>query len=221
MVTVLARIIWVFPGAFIPRWLSKQIRESEPETNARGVSIIAWSGMRGIVSLAAALALPIMIDAKHPFPHRDMIIFLTFCVIFVTLVLQGMTLRRLIKWLGVRAGNESTLEEERTRLQVAASIIEHIEENYSIGLSDAVLNQIKTKYEIRIQRMRKDQIEQSMTQEQIEEFQNIQQKLLTREREFILRLRKEEIASDEVIRKIEFELDLEEARLELDRSAYE
>jgi monovalent cation/hydrogen antiporter len=217
IVTVAARIIWVFPGAFIPRWLSKQIRESEPETNARGVSIVAWSGMRGIVSLAAALALPIMIDAKHAFPHRDLIIFLTFSVIFVTLVLQGMTLRKLIQWLGVRAGNEAVLEEESTRLQVAASIIEHIEENYSLGLSDAVLNQIKTKYEIRIQRMRKDQTEQAMTQEQINEFQDIQQKLLSREREYILRMRKEEKASDEVVRKMEFELDLEEARLELER----
>lgn len=216
IVTVVARIIWVFPGTFIPRWLSKEIRESEPETNVRGASIVAWSGMRGIVSLAAALALPIMMDQKHAFPHRDMIIFLTFCVIFVTLVLQGMTLRKLIQWLGVRAGNESVLEEEKTRLQVAASIIEHIEETYSLGLSDAVLNQIKTKYEIRIQRMRKDKSVQAMTQEQINEFHDIQQKLLAREREFILRMRKEEKASDEVIRKIEFELDLEEARLELE-----
>lgn len=215
-VTIAARIIWVFPGAFLPLWLNKKIRESEPETNARGVTIIAWAGMRGIVSLAAALALPIMVSDKEAFPNRDLIIFLTFCVIFVTLVLQGMTLRKLIQWLGVKVGDEQAREEDGTRYLIASSVIEYIEENYSLGLSELVLNQIKTKYEIRIQRMRKDLTEHRMTQEEIDEFQRIQKALLTREREFILSMRKEGKASDGVVRKLEYELDLEEARLELD-----
>jgi CPA1 family monovalent cation:H+ antiporter len=215
-VTILARILWVFPGAFIPRLLSKRIRASEPETNASGVSIVAWAGMRGIVSLAAALALPIMVSDKVAFPNRDLIIFLTFSVIFVTLVLQGMTLRRLIQWLGVKVGDQQVREEEGTRYHITSAVIEHIEENYSLGLSEAVLNQIKTKYEIRIQRMRKDQTENRMTREEIDEFQRIQKELLAREREFILRQRREGKASDEVVRKLEYELDLEEARLELD-----
>jgi len=215
-VTIAARIIWVFPGAFLPLWISKKIHESEPETNARGVTIIAWAGMRGIVSLAAALALPIMVSDKEAFPNRDLIIFLTFCVIFVTLVLQGMTLRKLIQWLGVKVGDEQAREEEGTRYFIASSVIEYIEENYSLGLSELVLNQIKTKYEIRIQRMRKDLTEHRMTQEEIDEFQRIQKALLMREREFILSMRKEGKASDGVVRKLEYELDLEEARLELD-----
>jgi len=214
-VTIVARIIWVFPGTFIPIWVSKRIRENEP-TDARGVTVVAWAGMRGIVSLAAALALPIMVSDKVAFPNRDLIIFLTFCVIFVTLVLQGMTLRKLIQWLGLKVGDQQVKEEEGTRYHIASAVIEHIEENYSIGLSDAVLNQIKTKYEIRIHRMRKDQTKKRMTQEQIDEFQRIQKELLAREREFILRMRKEGKASDEVVRKLEYELDLEEARLELD-----
>lgn len=214
-VTIVARIIWVFPGTFIPIWVSKRIRENEP-TDVRGVTVVAWAGMRGIVSLAAALALPIMVSDKVAFPNRDLIIFLTFCVIFVTLVLQGMTLRKLIQWLGLKVGDQQVKEEEGTRYHIASAVIEHIEENYSIGLSDAVLNQIKTKYEIRIHRMRKDQTKNRMTQEQIDEFQRIQKELLAREREFILRMRKEGKASDEVVRKLEYELDLEEARLELD-----
>jgi CPA1 family monovalent cation:H+ antiporter len=214
---VVARILWVFPGAYLPRWFSKSIREREPDTNVRSVSIIAWSGMRGIVSLAAALGLPLMVSETKAFPHRDLIIFLTFCVIFVTLVLQGMTLRKLIHWLGIKSGDGYIKEEERIRVQLASSVIEHIEENYSLGLSDAVLNQIKSKYEIRIQRIRKDESEHRMSPEQIDELHRINHELIKRERELILSLRKEGKVMDEIVRKIEYELDLEEARLELDR----
>ena len=213
---VIARIIWVFPGAYLPRWLSKGIREREPDINIRNVTIIAWSGMRGIVSLAAALSLPLMVSETKEFPNRNLIIFLTFCVIFVTLVVQGMTLRKLIHWLGVKSDDKHLKEEEQIRLKVATSVIEYIEENYSMGLSDEVLNQIKSKYEIRIQRIRKDESEQRMSTDQIHELHRIQHALINREREVILLLRKEASVSDEVVRKIEYELDLEEARLELD-----
>ncbi len=215
---VVARIMWVFPGAYLPRWFSKSIREREPDTNMRSVSIIAWSGMRGIVSLAAALGLPLMVSETKEFPNRDLIIFLTFCVIFVTLVLQGMTLRKLIHWLGIKSGDAHIREEERIRVQLASSVIEHIEENYSLGMSDAVLNQIKSKYEIRIQRIRKDDSEHRMAPEQIDELHRINHELIQRERELILTLRREGKVMDEIVRKIEYELDLEEARLELERN---
>jgi len=217
LVTIIARIIWVFPGAYIPRWLSKGIREREPETNIKGVTIVAWSGMRGIVSLAAALALPILVAEDQAFPNRDLIIFITFCVIFATLVLQGLTLRKLIQWLGVKSDDRHLKEEEAARLRIASSIIEHIEENYSLGLSDAVLAQIKSKYEIRIQRMQKSQADQKMSEEQIDEFLRIQQELIDREREFIFSLKNQALLNDEAVRKIEYELDLEEARLTLER----
>ncbi|MBX2916211.1 MAG: Na+/H+ antiporter [Cyclobacteriaceae bacterium] len=216
VVTILARILWVFPGTYLPRWLSKEVRSTEPNPGLRQVSIVAWSGMRGIVSLAAALALPIMISKEEPFPNRDLIIFLTFSVIFSTLVLQGMTLRKLIKWFGIKGDDGHEQEEELARLKVAAQVIEHIEERYTLGLSEAVLNQIKTKYEIRIQRIRRDQSEEKLTREQIEEFTRIQLALIRHEREFVLSLRKQGQIKDEVLRKIEYELDLEEARLELE-----
>lgn len=214
--TVLARIIWVFPGAYLPRWLSKSIREREPETNIRSVSVVAWSGMRGIVSLAAALGIPLMVSETKEFPNRDLIIFLTFCVIFVTLVLQGMTLRKVIEWLGIKSDGQHIKEEEKIRVELAGHVIEQIEENYSMGLSDVVLNQIKSKYEIRIQRIRKDDSEHRMTPGQINELHRIHRELIQRERELILRLRKEGRVTDEIMRKIEYELDLEEARLELE-----
>jgi monovalent cation/hydrogen antiporter len=216
LATIIARMIWVYPGTYLPRWISRGIREEEKETNGRSVAIIAWSGMRGIVSLAAALALPLMVSDKTPFPNRDLIIFLTFCVIFATLVLQGMTLRKLIQWLGVKEDDHHQKEEERVRLLLASSIIEHIEENYSLGVNDTVLAQVKSKYEIRIQRIRKDQSANNLSPEQIEELHKIQRSLVAQERQFILALRKQGKVSDEVVRKIEYELDLEEARMDLE-----
>lgn len=212
---IIGRIIWVFPGAYIPR-LSKQVRESEPEVNIKLVTVVAWSGMRGVVSLAAALAIPLMIEGSKPFPNRNLIIFLTFAVIFSTLVLQGLTLRPLIKWLGINPDGKEQEAELKARLKIASSVIEYIEENYSLDLTDDALNLIKTKYEIRIQRIRKGRTHQKMSEDQINQFHLIQQALLNKERELIINLRGESSISEEVLRKIEYELDLEETRLILE-----
>jgi CPA1 family monovalent cation:H+ antiporter len=217
---IVVRLIWVYPGSYIPRWLSKKIREREPEPDIRHVTVVGWSGMRGVVSLAAALALPFTLEGTgEPFPNRELIIFLTFSVIFSTLVIQGLTLRPLIRILGITSDGIEAREEMEARLLLASSVIEHIEENYALGLSEEVLNQIKTKYEIRIQRIRKDQEQRKLDEGQINEFHRIQQELLDKERNVILSLRSKGKVSDEVMRKIEYELDLEETRLILERGA--
>jgi CPA1 family monovalent cation:H+ antiporter len=137
-------------------------------------------------------------------------------VIFATLVLQGLTLRPLIQWLRIQTDGQEHREEQEARLRINASIIEHIEENYAL-LNDDVLNQIKTKYEIRIQRIRKDQSERKLNEEQLQELLRIQQELVRLERGHILRMRREARISDEVLRKLEYELDLEETRLLLEQ----
>ncbi len=215
---IVGRIIWVYPATYIPR-LNKGIRQRERLPNPRLVTIIAWSGMRGVVSLAAALALPLTINGSKPFPHRDLIIFLTFCVIFSTLVLQGLSLRPLIRFMGIKGDNSEHDHEQEARLRIASSIISDIEENYSLALSDEALNQIKTKYEIRIQRIRKDQSNKRFNEKVITEFHKIQQELLEKERKQVIHLRNEGKISDEVLRRIEYELDLEETRLILEQGA--
>jgi monovalent cation/hydrogen antiporter len=172
--------------------------------------------MRGIVSLAAALALPEVLASGAAFPNRDLIIFLTFCVIFSTLVLQGLTLPVLVRWLNVQSGNAEHKEEQEARLQLTSAVIEHIEENYAL-LEDSVLNQIKTKYEIRIQRIRKDQIEQKLDNDQIHELHRIQHELIRIERTSLLQMRRKGQISEEVVRRLEYELDLEETRLILEK----
>jgi len=216
LAVIAGRILWVYPGAYIPR-LSRKIREAEPEVNLKLVTIVAWSGMRGVVSLAAALAIPLMIEGSQPFPNRNLIIFLTFSVIFSTLVVQGLTLRPLIKWLGIKPDGKAHEQELNARLSVASAVIEHIEENYSLDLTDEGLNLIKTKYEIRIQRIRKGETIQNVQAVLVDKLPVIQQELLNKERELILKLRKEGSISAEALRKIEYELDLEETRLILEK----
>lgn len=216
LAVIVGRILWVYPGAYLPR-LSKKIREREREMDVRLVTITAWSGMRGVVSLAAALALPLTLNNNQPFENRGLIIFLTFCVIFSTLVIQGLSLRPLIRWLGIKPDDREHRQEMEARLKIAAAVIERIEEEFSLSLSDEVLNQIKTKYEIRIQRLQKDQATRRLKEEEINEFHRIQHALLVMERGHVVSMRREGIISDEALRKIEYELDLEEARLMLDK----
>jgi monovalent cation/hydrogen antiporter len=216
---IIGRLIWVYPATYIPRWLSKSIRTNEPRPSPKVVTIVAWSGMRGVVSLAAALALPLVIEGSKPFPHRSLIIFLTFSVIFSTLVIQGLTLRPLIKWLGIKSDGKDHEVEHLVRLKIASSVIEFIEENYSLAVTEDVLNQIKTKYEIRIQRMRKDEVDQKLSEELINQFHRIQTELLTFERKVLRDLKSKGTISDDVLRKIEYELDLEDTRLMLEQGA--
>lgn len=217
LTVIIGRIIWVYPGAYIPRWFSKKIRRTEPKVNIRLVTVIAWSGMRGVVSLAAALALPLTLANDQPFENRSFIIFLTFCVILSTLVVQGLSLRPLIKLLGIKPDEQEYIDEQEARLKIAGVVINRIEEEFSLGLSEDVLNQIKTKYEIRFQRLMKDQTKRRLDEEQINEFHRIQHELLDMERNHILVMRREGIISEEALRKIEYELDLEETRLILEK----
>jgi CPA1 family monovalent cation:H+ antiporter len=102
IVVIAARLIWMFPGAYLPRWLDGKVCKVSPAyPPPRHVFIVGWTGMRGVVSLAAALAIPLTTASGLGFPHRNLLKFLTFCVIFSTLVLQGLTLPFLIRWLGV------------------------------------------------------------------------------------------------------------------------
>jgi CPA1 family monovalent cation:H+ antiporter len=103
-------------------------------------------------------------------------------------------------------------------MRIASSVIEHIEENYSLALSAEVLNQIKTKYEIRMQRLRKEPGQEKLKTDQIEQFHKIQQDLLAMERSHLITMRRQSSVSDEILRKIEYELDLEETRLILEHS---
>ncbi|ROZ79197.1 Na+/H+ antiporter [Ramlibacter sp. WS9] len=120
-VAVAVRFAWVFPVAYLPQRLSGNLRDAKPRPDKNELVIISWCGMRGIVSLAAALALPLTLPGGAPFPHRDLIIFVTFAVIITTLVGQGLTLPALIRRLKV--GSNWSLHDEQLRVRAAMSAV--------------------------------------------------------------------------------------------------
>ncbi len=219
---IVVRFIWVYPAAYLPRIMSKKLREREKGFSSKNVLIVSWTGMRGVVSMAAALALPLTLN-NQPFPNRDLIIFLTFAVIIATLVLQGLSLPSLIKAL--RIPKYSIVEEEfNIRYKMANHTIVYIEENLSLGeISDEILSQIKTKYEIKINKMGSTSLvgtqssKDSRAELVFNQFNTLQAQLIDAERDYVKQLRKAGKTNDEVLRKIEHELDLEEARLGLEK----
>ena len=128
LVVILVRIIWVFPSAYLPRLLVPAIRRRDPMPPWRSVVVISWAGMRGVVSLAAALALPLTIESGEPFPRRGLIVFLTFSVILATLVVQGLSLPALIRWLGVREDGLTEREEVVARRGAVDAALKRIDD---------------------------------------------------------------------------------------------
>ena len=118
LVTIIIRIIWVFPGAYLPRILSKKIRLREKRPTWQMVFVTAWSGMRGVVSLASALAVPLTLSTGENFPHRNLILFITFVVILFTLVLQGLSLPFIIRFLKVKDDEAENSEEQELEVRL-------------------------------------------------------------------------------------------------------
>lgn len=111
LTVVVTRIFWVFPATYLPRLLNRRLRERDPYPPPQNTAVVAWAGMRGVVSLAAALSLPLTTGLGEPFPERSLILFLTFCVILTTLVLQGLSLPPLIRLLGLKDDGQAEREE--------------------------------------------------------------------------------------------------------------
>src|SRR5438045_2248721 len=129
---VLIRIAWVFVGTYLPRLLRKRVRERDPYPGWRNVAVVAWAGMRGVISLAAAFALPFVLPNGNPFPGRNYILFFTFCVILVTLVFQGLTLPIVIRELGIKDDGSTDEEERKARVEAnkaALSLVESLANN--------------------------------------------------------------------------------------------
>ena len=112
IITIILRFLWVYPIAHIPRWLSAKARK-DSSPGWKGPLVIGWAGMRGVVSLATALSIPIMLKDDVDFPQRNLIIFITFVVIFITLVLQGLTLPLVIKLIKIEEMDTISSEEEQ------------------------------------------------------------------------------------------------------------
>ncbi|MES1223588.1 MAG: Na+/H+ antiporter, partial [Bacteroidota bacterium] len=150
LVVIIVRFIWISPRVLVPALRRQLIKD---KIDPRNIYVFAWAGMRGVVSMAAALALPLTLAGNIPFPHRNLVIYLAFCVIVSTLVILGLSLPWVIKKLKLEK-HSMAAEEYDVRNYVATETITHIEENLSL-ISDTLLNNIKSKYEVKYNRLQK------------------------------------------------------------------
>ena len=127
-VVIALRMLWVFPGAFLAYFIRRHVlHQNEPMPGSRDIFVVGWTGMRGVLALAAAISLPELLEDGSAFPQRNLIIFMTFCVILVTLVLQGLTLPPLIRALGLSETSGSSEEEQSARRKILQAALAWLE----------------------------------------------------------------------------------------------
>jgi monovalent cation/hydrogen antiporter len=217
-VVIAARVIWLFTVPYLIRAIDRRESQRARRVGAGPRFVVAWSGMRGAVSLAAALALPLETDSGAAFPDRNLIIFLTFAVIFATLVLQGLTLPAVIRRLHVADDGAGDEEELRARLTAAKAAIARID---SLGeeewTRDDTVDRMRRAYEYRKRRFaaRAGKIEDDGYEDRSLAYQQMIQSVLAAQREALIELRNEGTISNEVMNRVVRELDLEESRLEI------
>jgi CPA1 family monovalent cation:H+ antiporter len=180
--------------------------------------VIAWAGMRGAVSLAAALAIPLRTDAGAPFPERDLIIFLTFAVIFTTLVVQGLSLPALIRRLGVTSDGSEDREELKARLVATKAALARLDELADEEWTrDDTVDRMRALYQYRKRRLaaRAGKIEDDGYEDRSLAYQQMVQIVLAAQRQALIQMRSDREVSNEVVTRLFRELDLEESRLEI------
>lgn len=229
LVTIIVRIVWVFAGAFWHTIFKKRAtigfasEEEADQQTWKNVLIVAWTGTRGVISLATALAIPLTLHAGGAFPKRDSIIFLAFMVIFITLVVQGLSLPLLIRWLGIKPQTRPDQEEKELQLYIANNTLQYLEHEFPGEINDKVKEQLKMKYaqlintltrEIRIHQKAKRQKDETLVMP-TDPMINAQIEIKKFQRELLIKLHKEGEFSDDVIRQIERQMDVDELKLNL------
>lgn len=213
---VLVRMVWVFAATYLTRWLSPAFRRGNPAPPWQQAMIVGWAGMRGVVSLAAAFALPIVLANRQAFPGRSYILFLTFCVILTTLVFQGLTLPVLIRWLGVKDDGVIESEEREARLRANEAAVDFVERKaLEEHFPDEVMARVRAEYCDRIAQLEACCEERGNPSGEVATpiYQRLQAGALQIERQTIIALRNSQQINDEALRRIQRDLDLAEARL--------
>ena len=215
---IVARFAWVFVAGTLPRMLSRRLRERDPAPSWRAKTILAWSGIRGTVSLAAALALPLTTDAGTRFPDRELLVFLTFAVILGTLVVQGLTLPILIRALALEDDGLAEREEAKARIHAAEAALERLDELVDQDwVREDTAERMRGLYGFRRERFRErvDSEADGSVEGRSANYQRLRRELLDAERRAVVELRRVGRIDDEVMRRVVRDLDLEDARLDL------
>jgi CPA1 family monovalent cation:H+ antiporter len=216
-IVIVARFAWLYPATYLPRIMSKRLRERDPAPPWQWPFILSFAGVRGAVSLAAALALPLALPTGDPFPYRDLIQFVSFGVIFITLVGLGLSLPPVVRWLGIaRAGrdehiaeHESEIAARREALAAALASLDAMTDDRE--LSDEVVKLLRARHEIRANQL-PDSLDPDAHDVSVAGTE-LTRELISTERKFIHVLLRDGKITDEIRRRIERDLDLEEASL--------
>ncbi len=212
---MVARLAWVFPGTYLP-FLFPSVRATEKRPRAAAVFVLGWAGMRGTVTLAAALSIPLVLDNGEPFPGRDIVIFLAFGVIAVTLLAQGTTLEALIRWVGLRE-DESRPKEERlarmTAVEAGLKVLRGLESSAATPDESAALGHVVAEYEQRLAVLTAEGETQRSARQRRHASHRFRLAALLAEREAVNGLWLRGVIIDEVHRPLQELLDHEESML--------
>lgn len=230
LATILVRIIWVFAGAYWQRFFTRKKKAAEinPKEKVepvdwKNILIVAWTGTRGIISLATALALPLTLENGDVFPKRHSIIFLAFVVIFVTLVVQGLSLPLLIRLLGVKPKDGEYNEEKELKLYLITSTLHFIEHEFPIYIENKISDELKKKYttlantltkEIKATKRRMANDEDIIVSP-VSPMLNAQIEVSKFQRELLIKLHKDGTFSDTAIKHAELERDIDDLKLDM------
>jgi monovalent cation/hydrogen antiporter len=208
---IVTRIVCLPIFAYVPRFLVRRIREHDPYPPWQYPALIAWTGIRGAVSLVAALALP------TDFPDRELILFLTFSVIVATLVLQGLTLPALIRVLNISDDGGAEREENKARIKAAEAALARLDELVADGaVREDTAERLRGQFTFRARRFRArfDDGDDGAIEEQSQAYQRVVRQLLAAEQAALLALRNDRVVDDNVVQRVQRDLDLEAARLD-------
>jgi CPA1 family monovalent cation:H+ antiporter len=216
VIVIVARFVWVFPGTYLTRLLSNRIRTSDPVPPWRYIVLIGFTGIRGVVSLAVALALPFTLPDGRDFPDRDLILFASFGVIFVTLLGIGLSLPWVVKLLGLsHHGNIEARQEREAEIAARREIIESARQSLeeittTRNLSESLVKFLEVRHETRTRAI-PDPPSESGQHTPATMGAPVVRELITAERKFLHGLLRDGKITDETRRRIERDLDLEEA----------
>jgi monovalent cation/hydrogen antiporter len=212
------RLLWAYPVAYLPRLLFRRVRERDPYPPWQWPAFVGWTGLRGAVTLAAALALPLTTDSGAPFPDRDLLIYLAFCVILVTLVLQGLSLPLVIRLLHLEDDGKAAKEENKARIYAADAALARLEELVAEDwVRDDTAERVRGAYEFRRNRFsaRFDAEDDGSIEQRSQDYQRLRRELLDAERRAVVDLRRQGKINDDVMNVVQRDLDLEDARLDV------
>ena len=219
-IVVGTRFAWLFTIPYLIRALDRRPSQIERRVPAAPRAIVGWAGMRGAVSLAAALSLPLETDSGAPLPERELVIFLAYCVVLFTVVVQGLTLPALIRRLGVvDDGTEEEAEEHAARIAAAEAALEALdgfaEEDWTHNDTVERMRRLYAYRRRRFATLRGDLEDEEGIVDRSFAYQRLMHDVIEAQRAAIVRMRNEGLISAEVMRRVERDLDLEETRLEI------